>query len=88
MSYDEVEQRVRERAYKIWIDEGKPEGQADAHWEKARLIVSVEDSMPTMLKPITEPQAEPVEAYQNQGEFPTLTDQGEQNNPAWPGIEK
>jgi hypothetical protein len=52
--------------------------------EKARMIVSIEESLPTMVKPVSEPQPEPIEALENQGEFPTLTDQGEQNNPQWP----
>jgi len=29
------ENRVRERAYKIWESEGKPEGCADKHWTMA-----------------------------------------------------
>ncbi len=29
------ETRVRERAYKIWESEGKPEGCADQHWNMA-----------------------------------------------------
>ena len=27
---------VQRRAYDIWLAAGKPEGQADAHWEEAR----------------------------------------------------
>jgi hypothetical protein len=34
-----------------------------------------------MLKAVETPAAEPVEAWTNQGEFPTLTDQGEQVAP-------
>jgi hypothetical protein len=84
MSYEDTEKRIRERAYQIWNDEGRPDGRAEEHWEKARMIVSVEESLPTMLKPVTEPRPEPKEAFENQCEFPTLTDQGEQNNPHWP----
>jgi hypothetical protein len=29
------ENRVRERAYKIWESEGRPEGLADRHWNMA-----------------------------------------------------
>jgi hypothetical protein len=31
----EWEQRVRERAYAIWEQEGRPEGQAERHWREA-----------------------------------------------------
>ena len=84
MPYEDTERRIRERAYQIWEEEGRPEGKAEEHWEKARIIVSIEESLPTMLKPVTEPQPEPIEALENQGEFPTLTDQSEQNKPQWP----
>lgn len=84
MSYEDTEKRIRERAYRIWDEEGRPEGRAQEHWEKARMIVSVEESLPTMLKPVAKSQPEPKEAFENQGEFPTLTDQGEQNNPQRP----
>jgi hypothetical protein len=30
------EQRIRERAHQIWIDEGRPEGRATDHWLRAR----------------------------------------------------
>jgi len=29
------EQQQRERAYKIWEDEGRPEGQHEDHWRRA-----------------------------------------------------
>lgn len=35
----ELEDRKREIAYQIWIEEGKPEGLAEQHWEKACLVV-------------------------------------------------
>ena len=31
------EHRVRERAYGIWIEEGRPHGHDVAHWQRARL---------------------------------------------------
>jgi DUF2934 family protein len=37
------EKRIRETAYFIWEREGRPEGQADRHWEEAREIVESED---------------------------------------------
>ena len=32
----ELEQRIRERAYQIWIEDGQPEGKETAHWERAK----------------------------------------------------
>ncbi len=33
------ESRIREIAYFIWEEEGRPEGQAERHWQSARAIV-------------------------------------------------
>lgn len=81
------EQRVRERAYGLWLDEGCPDGRADDHWDKASELVAIEENYKDTLKPnpteaydrspTTEP-VEPIEAVRNLGEFPTLTDQGEE----------
>jgi hypothetical protein len=54
MPYEDTERRIRERAYQIWEEEGRPEGKAEEHWEKARMIVLIEESLPTMLKPVSE----------------------------------
>ena len=32
---DTDEQRIREHAYLLWLEEGCPEGRAEAHWEAA-----------------------------------------------------
>jgi hypothetical protein len=37
------EKLIRERAYQIWTDEGRPEGRADAHWEQAEKEIAAED---------------------------------------------
>jgi hypothetical protein len=73
----ELEQRIRERAFKIWIDEGQPEGRDKEHWELAKFAIAEEDGLATTLSPPKAPQPEPIEALINQGEFPTLVDQGE-----------
>ncbi|WP_431470200.1 DUF2934 domain-containing protein [Sphingosinithalassobacter sp. LHW66-3] len=31
----DLEQRIRERAYEIWQEEGRPEGREEEHWQKA-----------------------------------------------------
>jgi ElaB/YqjD/DUF883 family membrane-anchored ribosome-binding protein len=41
---DDREKRVREIAYFIWEQEGRPEGQADRHWQAAREIVDSQDA--------------------------------------------
>jgi hypothetical protein len=33
---EELQRRIRERAHRLWEQEGKPEGRADEHWEQAR----------------------------------------------------
>lgn len=33
---NEKEQQQRERAYKIWEDEGRPEGAHEDHWRRAQ----------------------------------------------------
>jgi Protein of unknown function (DUF2934) len=76
-----LEEKIRKRAYRIWEEEGRPGGREIAHWELAKLAVAQEDAQASMLLPIEKPHAERVEAVVNQGEFPALTDQGEQRNP-------
>jgi hypothetical protein len=76
-----INDRIRSRAHQIWEEEGCPEGRAEEHWEKARILVAIEDDR-TSLVPVTETTAgEPVEEaslQQNLGEFPAgRTDQGE-----------
>jgi hypothetical protein len=83
---DEQSKRIQERAYRIWLDEGCPEGRADTHWDMASELVAIEENHGQTLKPVpkqgqTGPTGEPVEpleAVENAGEFPTLTDQGEE----------
>ena len=35
MQNHDLEQRIRERAFQIWIEEGQPEGRDKNHWEQA-----------------------------------------------------
>jgi hypothetical protein len=42
MSADK-ERRIRERAYRIWEDEGKPSGREKEHWRRARREIEEED---------------------------------------------
>ena len=79
--------RIRQRAYRMWQDEGCPEGRADAHWDNAAELVAIEDNYqyatervpsPSEFGPTGEP-VEPIQAVANLGEFPTaMTDQGDE----------
>lgn len=85
-----TEERIRERAYLLWIEEGQPHGKDAEHWQKARELLALESEAEEgreeagggYNKP--GPWSEPVEeasAIENQGEFSTMTDQGEQEPP-------
>lgn len=83
---NDFEKRVRDRAYKLWQEEGCPEGRADVHWDKARELVAIEENIDLTLKPLPRPAdfgnyGEPVEPLgpaENTGETPTIVDQGEE----------
>jgi DUF2934 family protein len=80
---NDLDERVRQRAHRLWVEEGCPEGRSDIHWQKARELVAIEDNQKSTLKPAPDPErpgrepVEPLAAVANAGEFPTLTDQGE-----------
>jgi hypothetical protein len=73
----EIERRIREKAHQLWEQEGRPEGRAGEHWDRARILVAIEDDR-TGLVPVAPKPAEEAELQENLGEFPTaLTDQGD-----------
>jgi hypothetical protein len=78
---DDIEVRIRERAHKMWLEDGCPEGKADSHWSLAKMAIAMEDSRSQMLRPIESSESDPRETWVNEAEFPTLTDQGEQSPP-------
>jgi hypothetical protein len=45
------EERVRLKAYEIWLNEGKPEGREQRHWEMAREMIGYEDARLSTLVP-------------------------------------
>lgn len=83
----EDEERIRRKAYELWEAEGRPEGRDMRNWEEAREIVALKDSFASTLQPLEETTADTVEpalAYENQGEFPEMTDLGEgTRGPSW-----
>lgn len=86
------EQRVRERAYHLWEAEGKPHGRDVEYWERARELISIEESRDAGKLPnpqkrtqsVRETGVEEAAIQENLGEFPDrFTDQGEvQQTPA------
>ena len=48
---DDHDKRVRQRAYKIWIEEGRPEGRAEIHWEMAGELVAIGENLLNAPKP-------------------------------------
>ncbi len=84
----EDEQRIRERAYFLWEQEGRPEGRDLDYWERARELQAMRDHAGAALEPNPMaqnygelPRDQPVEqawVQENLGEFPDrLADQGE-----------
>jgi Protein of unknown function (DUF2934) len=66
---NDPEQRVRERAYQIWTEEGRPEGRADVHWDMARELIAIEDNAQpaTPGEPVEEASAVVTGKMPNQG---------------------
>jgi hypothetical protein len=65
----ELENRIRDRAHRIWLDAGCPEGQAEHHWELARLSIVEEEGRPSAVaEPLVAPSAERTEAIANQAQ--------------------
>ncbi len=80
MIQDPDEDRIRRKAHELWEAEGHPHGRDRAHWEQAREIIAIEDSMASTLLPRDTGAREPVEpalAVNTLGDLPNLTDQGE-----------
>jgi hypothetical protein len=38
------EQRIRTKAFYIWLEEGCPEGRAQVHWDMATELVAIEET--------------------------------------------
>jgi hypothetical protein len=74
----DFERRIRQKAHEIWEQEGRPEGREREHWEKARVLVAIEDDSSGLIPVKPEPPVEEASIQDNLGEFPTaLTDQGD-----------
>jgi len=76
-----LEERIRRKAYELWESEGGPHGRAEDHWHLAATLVAEEDAQRSALLPFDAGPDEPVEdarTLDNLGEFPGLTDQGDE----------
>ena len=80
------EQRIRERAYHLWEQDGRPHGRHEEYWERARELIGMEENPGAgqLPNPMTHPDSpretgvEEAEIQENLGEFPNrFTDQGE-----------
>jgi hypothetical protein len=67
----ELEQRVRERAFQIWIEEGQPLGRDKEHWERAHREMTGDNGPPRQA-------SEPI----GQVHYAGLVDRGEGQAPA------
>jgi len=76
---DDLERRIRDKAHQLWEQEGRPEGRAADHWEKARILVAIEDDQTSLVAVAPEP-VEEAKIQENLGEFPTAsTDEGDRH---------
>jgi hypothetical protein len=81
----EREARIRERAYYLWEEDGRPEGRDTEFWERARELIGMEENAdaPLLPNPATHPtradnRIEEADIQANYGEFPDrFTDQGD-----------
>lgn len=81
-------QSLNERAKALWKADGSPPGKIDDYVERARELIAIETNGDIARIPVSklpDPKSqpfgqpvEPLEAVRNQGDFPTLTDQGEE----------
>jgi hypothetical protein len=79
------EEAIKRHAYALWEEAGRPADRDDEFWEKAKELAAIEENHHLAMKPATPPEkqpwGEPVEpeiALENQGDFPGMADQGEE----------
>jgi hypothetical protein len=78
--YAAWERRVQDRADLLWRAAGSPDGPRNIFIEEARELLALEEVEPPTLDPrrAARPVVEEAAIQENLGEFPTLTDQGEE----------
>jgi len=79
-----LEDRIVRKATELWEQDGRPQGREADYRDMARELISQADMYLSTTIPVAETldtPVEPIESLENQGEFPTLTDQGEAQPP-------
>lgn len=78
--FEAWEMRVRARAEQLWRAAGRPDGGSRTYLAEARELISIEEVRPPTRDPdeAARPVIEEAAIQSNLGEFPTLTDQGEE----------
>ncbi len=78
--FDNWNARIRDRATLMWETDGRPEGGSDRYVDQARELLAIEEVALPGLDPddAAQPIIEEASIQGNLGEFPTLTDQGEE----------
>lgn len=75
------EKRIAQRADHLWQDAGRPEGGLARYLDEASMLIAIEENPRSgTLDPedAAKPVVEEAALMRNLGEFPTLTDQGEE----------
>lgn len=52
-----LEDQIRERAYRLWEEEGRPEGKAELHWAKARALIEGDKSQAAAAEAAEDPNS-------------------------------
>ena|SRR5690348_16807893 len=52
-----LEDQIRERAYRLWEEEGRPEGRAEIHWAKARALIEGDKSQAAAAEEAEDPRS-------------------------------
>jgi len=74
--------RCAARAKRMWQQAGNPDGGPDRFLDQARELLAIEENpqATTMDPEEAMPEPESILAVENQGEFPTTVDQGDEQN--------
>ncbi|HVJ41850.1 MAG TPA: DUF2934 domain-containing protein [Dongiaceae bacterium] len=85
------DEAIKRHAYQLWEEAGRPAGRDEEFWEKAKELAAIEENQLLATKPAHEsndgPWGQPVEpavSLENQGDFPGMADQGDEQ-PQAPG---
>ena len=81
--YKAWQERVQQKARELWEEHGCPDEGPSHFADMAQELIAIAENPQATTRPAKdprEPDAEPLIAVENQGEFPTLTDQGEERS--------